>query len=205
MRLLPAVATFLTDCLFWGEEVSLLKLFISFPDGWPGVGLLLLRLTVAFSSFGKMASLIAAPGTQSIDRRAMGEARERLQSLQLRLLASGTRCGSARQCCHHRLPDNHVHCCRVSRSGRALAGCLPFWASRNRYPGGTPIPRHITPKSRGAADTPSDYLKSLQSRDAMIVGNRHTSNNSTNKHRPTTTDAGWSSCVTVSDPPTRND
>src|ERR1700761_7071357 len=56
----------------WGEEVSQLKLFISFPDGWPGVGLLLLRLTVAFSSFGKIASLIAAPGTQSIGSWTMG-------------------------------------------------------------------------------------------------------------------------------------
>ena len=56
----------------WGEGVSQLKLFISFPDGWPGVGLLLLRLTVAFSSFGKMASLIAAPGTQSIGSWSMG-------------------------------------------------------------------------------------------------------------------------------------
>ena len=56
----------------WGEGVSLLKLFVSFPDGWPGVGLLLLRLTVAFSSFAKMASLIAAPGTQSIASWSMG-------------------------------------------------------------------------------------------------------------------------------------
>ena len=56
----------------WGEGVSQLKLFISFPDGWPGVGLLLLRLTVAFSSFAKMASLIAAPGTQSIGFWSMG-------------------------------------------------------------------------------------------------------------------------------------
>src|SRR6201996_7112009 len=55
----------------WGEGVSQLKLFISFPDGGPGVGLLLLRLTVAFSSFAKMASLIAAPGTQSIGSWSM--------------------------------------------------------------------------------------------------------------------------------------
>ena len=50
----------------------LLKLFISFPDGWPGIGLLLLRLTVAFGSFGKAASLIAAPAAQSISSWSMG-------------------------------------------------------------------------------------------------------------------------------------
>ena len=113
-----------------------------------------------------------------------------LQSLQLRLLASGIRCGSARQCCHHRLPDHYVDGCRAARPGRVLPGCLPLWASRNRYPGGTPIPRRLTPKSRGAAGTPTDCLKSLQSRDAMIAGNLHTSNNSANRHRPTTTDTG---------------
>jgi hypothetical protein len=38
----------------------------------------------------------------------------------------------------------------------------------------------------------------------MIAGTLHTSNTSTNKHLPTTTDAGCS-YVTVSDPPPRND
>jgi hypothetical protein len=112
-----------------------------------------------------------------------------LQSLQLRLLASGIWCWCARQRCHHRLPDHYVDGCRVARSGRVLAGCLPLWASRNCYPGGTPIPRRLTPKSRGAAETPTDGLKSLQSRDAMIAETLHTSNNSANRHRPTTTDA----------------
>lgn len=113
-----------------------------------------------------------------------------LQSLQLRLLVSGIRCWCARQRCHHRLPDHHVDGCRVARPGRVLAGCLPLWASRNRYPGGTPIPRRLTPQSRGAADTPTYCLKSLQSRDAMTAGNLHTWNNSANRLRRTTADAG---------------
>jgi uncharacterized membrane protein YphA (DoxX/SURF4 family) len=58
--------------LTWTRRWGLLKLFTSFPDGWPGCGLLLLRLTVAFSSFGKVASLIAAPGTQSIGSWSVG-------------------------------------------------------------------------------------------------------------------------------------
>jgi uncharacterized membrane protein YphA (DoxX/SURF4 family) len=36
------------------------KLFSSFPDGWPGLGLILLRLTVAFSTIGQGFSVVSA-------------------------------------------------------------------------------------------------------------------------------------------------
>ena len=67
------IATLLTGSWSSGEEGrACLKFFISFPDGWPGFGLLLLRLTVAFSCVGKMARLIAVAGTHPIGSWSMG-------------------------------------------------------------------------------------------------------------------------------------
>ena len=51
------------SAFFPSRRHRLQKLFSSFPDGWPGVGLILLRLTVAFSAIAQgLAALGASDG-----------------------------------------------------------------------------------------------------------------------------------------------
>jgi uncharacterized membrane protein YphA (DoxX/SURF4 family) len=45
---------------------SLQKLFSSFPEGWPGIGLLLLRLTVGLSAILQALFALARPGAAAI-------------------------------------------------------------------------------------------------------------------------------------------
>jgi uncharacterized membrane protein YphA (DoxX/SURF4 family) len=44
-------ASFITGTLPCPRRLWLQKLFSTFPEGWPGIGLVLMRLTIAFSAF----------------------------------------------------------------------------------------------------------------------------------------------------------
>jgi uncharacterized membrane protein YphA (DoxX/SURF4 family) len=45
---------------------TLQKFFSSFPDGWPGIGLILMRLTVALSTMIQAIWTLTAPGNPSL-------------------------------------------------------------------------------------------------------------------------------------------
>jgi uncharacterized membrane protein YphA (DoxX/SURF4 family) len=55
-------ATLVTGMLFVRRRLRLQKLFSTFPDGWPGLGLILMRLTVALSAIAQaVTTLIGSP------------------------------------------------------------------------------------------------------------------------------------------------
>jgi len=53
-------ASLMHSALFRRGGIRLQKLFTSFPDGWPGVGLIVLRLAVAFSAIVQAFSALSA-------------------------------------------------------------------------------------------------------------------------------------------------
>ncbi len=175
---------------------KLQKLFSAFPAGWPGLGLILLRITVGLGAITQGFSAFTASGGPAFIVRVIGFlaiiggafSPGRISDACRRRCGNNWLPGDERFRAYHHGPSPAWRCTPslapgrdIARAGFAwarsnFAGCAPFRPPRNHYSGEPAFPSgmnttpgyHPPPRSREPMRTSHRHGKCLPLRGAII-------------------------------------